>query len=123
MTIELPHHELDEDGDHDPEECQKCLELEHTVVCVCDCGDCCRSLIIETTLADAEREPLIAQRGQVLRDLDGVVGYCLNDEQNDYACTFFDHKTNRCTIWETRPGVCRLYNCDEQEIPKLEDFL
>ena len=62
MSVELRHHELDEDGEHDPSECQKCIEDEQTVICSCSCGDCCRHLIIETTLADCQREPLIAER-------------------------------------------------------------
>ena len=116
MTIELPQHELDEDGDHEPDECQKCIEAEETTSCSCDCGDCCRYLIIETTMADVEREPLIAIRGESYRDFEEILGYILNDSKNDNACTFFDQLTNRCTIWETRPGVCRLFDCDDPEI-------
>lgn len=116
MSVELPHHELDEDGDHKPDECQKCIEAKETVVCSCDCGNCCRHLLIETTLADAEREPLIAKRGSPFRDFVEVVGYNLNDAENEYACTFLDLTTNRCTIWNTRPGLCRLFNCDDPEI-------
>ena len=112
MSVELPEHELDEDGCHDADECQKCIEATATVVCSCTCGDCCRHLIIETTLADAQRELRIAERGQPIRDIDEVVGYCLNDPDNQYACTFLDQTSNRCTIWATRPGVCRLFDCD-----------
>ena len=116
MTVELSHHELDEEGDHEPDECQKCLEASETVVCSCDCGNCCRQLLIETTLADAQREPLIAARGSPYRDLEEVVGYLLNDSANQYACTFLDQATNRCTIWKTRPGICRLFNCDDSDV-------
>lgn len=118
MSVELPQHELDEDGDHEPSECQKCIEAKDAVVCECTCGDCCRHLIIETTLADAQREPLIVQHGTPYRDLEEVVGYLLNDADNEYACTFFDQAANRCSIWKTRPGVCRLFNCDDPEMHK-----
>lgn len=116
MTIELPDHDYDpEDGYHDPGECQKCIEKSGAVVCSCNCGDCCRNLIVETTLNDAAREPLIAKRGKPYRDFEDVVGYLLNDRDNGNACTFFDQATNRCTIWDTRPGLCRLFNCDDPE--------
>lgn len=114
MTIELPNHDLDEEGDHEPDECQKCLEAEHTVVCECRCGDCCRRLIIEASLADAEREPRIAQRGSPVRDFDEVVGYLLNGQGDSLSCVFLDEASNACTIWSTRPGACRFYDCDSQ---------
>jgi len=115
MSVDLPRHELDEEGEHDPGECQKCIEASNTVICSCACGDCCRHLIIETTLADAEREPLVARRGTPIRDFEEVVGFNLNDPANGYACTFLDQATSRCTIWATRPGVCRLFDCDSPQ--------
>lgn len=41
-----------------------------------------------------------------------VIGYVLNSADNEYACTFLDRETNRCTIYETRPLTCRLSDCD-----------
>ncbi|MCH7752327.1 MAG: YkgJ family cysteine cluster protein [Planctomycetes bacterium] len=39
----------------------------------------------------------------------------LNDKANDYACLFFDPDTRLCTIWQTRPLCCRLFDCDTYE--------
>ena len=30
-------------------------------------------------------------------------------DKNNYACWFFDEKTNRCTIYEVRPHQCRTF--------------
>ena len=113
MSVELPEHELDEDGDHEPEECQKCIEKQYSCECDCRCGDCCRSLIIETTMLDAVREPLIAQLGSPMKDIgEEPVGYLLNHGESNH-CVFLDEATNQCKIWETRPGVCRVFDCKE----------
>jgi Fe-S-cluster containining protein len=29
--------------------------------------------------------------------------------KNNYACLFFDEKTNRCTIYDVRPNQCRTF--------------
>jgi Fe-S-cluster containining protein len=70
-------------------------------------------------LQDAEREPQIAERAKPiytaakltrsgLRELEG---YLLNGD--DLACMFLDQATNLCTIYDTRPLACRLFeiNC------------
>lgn len=85
-------------------------------MCSCQCGECCRRLIIEVSLADADREPQIAQYGEELyegpQEEAELVGYLLNDKRAGLGCIFLDAATNRCKIWQTRPGVCRLYDCD-----------
>src|SRR4051794_11079098 len=114
-------HTLDEDGEHDEEACHSCL-LKREVKCACDCGGCCRSLLIEVELEDAKREPRIAERGSPIyappeltksgeREIEG---YLLNGKENDYACVFLDRETNLCGIYETRPLACRLYDCDKE---------
>jgi Fe-S-cluster containining protein len=117
-------HQLDEFGEHGPEECEECL-LSQAVTCRCRCGRCCESLIIEASLLDGEREPLIAKRAKPLYDdMTGVkeqIGWLLNG--NDGPCVFFDRQTRLCTIYETRPLVCRLYNCDDGQLEKfLNEF-
>ena len=113
-------HQLDEYGDHDPDECEECL-LSKTVACKCRCGRCCEFLIIEVSMRDGEREPLIAERAKPLYDdMSGVkeqIGWLLNGKGG--PCVFFDRQTRLCTIHETRPLVCRLYNCDESNIDEL----
>jgi Fe-S-cluster containining protein len=84
----------------------------------CRCGDCCKGLIIETSLEDAVREPLIALRGSPLylpaeltkSGRQELEGYLLNGTS---GCMFLDAATNHCTIYETRPLCCRLFDCDE----------
>jgi Fe-S-cluster containining protein len=104
-------------ANHDPEECYLCL-LQEEVRNTCRCGLCCRRLLIEVGLADAEREPRIKERGSPLytppeltasgqRELEG---YLLNGP--DVACVFLDQATNACTIYASRPLTCRLFDCD-----------
>lgn len=70
------------------------------------CGACCRALLLEADLLDAEREPLIAQHGGPMKGLDGYVeSYCLNADGPDHRCVFLADD-NRCTIYPTRPNMC-----------------
>ncbi|HMP16728.1 MAG TPA: YkgJ family cysteine cluster protein [Gemmatales bacterium] len=73
---------------------------------LCDqCGACCRTFPIYVTEADAQREPRIAQEG------------CRNTNSRKYpltlfplpfheACCFLD-SGQLCTIYASRPEVCR----------------
>jgi Fe-S-cluster containining protein len=111
-------HEFDEEGFHDEDECQVCL-LANAPTCSCRCGQCCH-MLIEVSLQDAEREPRITEKGSPMylspeetasgqREL---MGYLLNTPEANFACVFLDQTTNLCTIYETRPLVCRLFDCD-----------
>ena len=110
-------HEYDEDGHHDSEDCERCIEEQHAVTCSCTCGNCCEQLIVEVSMRDADREPRIAEKGKPLYDMvDGrreQIGYLLNGPSG--ACVLFDSSSRRCTIYETRPLVCRVYNCDDPQ--------
>lgn len=112
-----PGHTLDDFGEHNPGECYECL-LAEEVKCICDCAKCCRHMFIEVLAEDAKREPKIAEKGSpILDDPDEnghreVIGYMLNSRGEDMACVFLDRETNRCTIHETRPLLCRLFDCD-----------
>jgi Fe-S-cluster containining protein len=117
-AIRFAGHQFDEDGFHDEDECEVCL-LASAPTCTCRCGQCCH-LLIEVSLADAQREPKIAERGSPIysgpeftasgqRELEG---YLLNTAEAGNACAFLDQVTNLCTIYETRPLVCRLFDCD-----------
>ena len=57
---DLPH-TTDEDGEHNPSECYPCLAAEE-VHSDCRCGECCRRLILEVLVEDAEVEPKIKER-------------------------------------------------------------
>lgn len=117
-------HDLDEDGDHDDESCRMCLEGQ-TVTGQCRCGQCCR-LLIEVDLEDAELEPRIKECKPIMAPPEltesgrsELIGYLLNSKRNDYACAFLDRGTNLCTIYETRPLVCRLFDCDGEDRHQL----
>jgi Fe-S-cluster containining protein len=117
-----PGHQVDEDGFHEPDECYQCLLAKDPTQSSCRCGKCCRSLLIEVLLEDAEREPRIKELGSptytdarlTQSGQPEIEGYMLNSSANDYACAFLDRQTNLCSIYETRPLVCRLFDCDEK---------
>jgi Fe-S-cluster containining protein len=121
MLAAMPDNTLDdgfeeeEDDDDDSEE-----ELKEAT-CECRCGECCRRLLIEVDLEDAEREPRIKELGSPTftdarltrsgkRELEG---YLLNS-RDDMACVFLDREKNLCTIYETRPLGCRVFDCDRE---------
>jgi Fe-S-cluster containining protein len=118
-----PGHDVDEEGSHLPDECQLCVERNESVACNCRCGKCCEELLIEVSLRDAEREPRIKEQGSPLWDTDAEIfrgekivgGYLLNSADNGNACVFFDRQTRLCTIHDTRPLICRLFNCDREQ--------
>jgi len=86
----------------------------------CRCGDCCRALIVDVSVEDAEREPKIKERGSPIylpaeltrTGKPELEGYSLNSKDNDYACTFLDQSTSLCSIYDSRPWVCRVFDCD-----------
>jgi Fe-S-cluster containining protein len=111
-------HQLDKVGEHDTDECEVCFEQEHAVCSSCRCGRCCAALLIEVSLRDAEREPRIRQEaGPIYEDYGTetreLIGYLLNGK--DGPCVFLDRQTKLCTIHDTRPLVCRVFNCDTYE--------
>jgi hypothetical protein len=111
-------HQFDEDDIHDEEECEICL-LAKAPTCTCRCGRCCH-LLVEVSLADAQREPRIAEKGFPIyagpeltaSGQPELEGYLLNAAEAGYACVFLDQGTNLCTIYDTRPLACRLFDCD-----------
>ena len=111
----LDEHQYDNEGEHDEEECEFCLECQRTIIGECRCGNCCEDLIIEASLRDAEREPKIVERGSpIYDDMSGervLIGYLLNSKDSQYGCVFLDRDTRLCTIHPTRPLCCRLFDC------------
>ncbi len=120
----MPEHshddDISEDDDDDDEDEDDEVEFKE-VNCECRCGECCRRLLIEVELDDAEREPKIKELGSPTyaderltrsgkRELEG---YLLNS-RDGMACVFLDQETNLCTIYETRPLACRFFNCDKE---------
>jgi hypothetical protein len=123
---DLPH-TTDEYGEHSPSECYPCLAAE-AVHSDCRCGECCRRLILEVLIEDAEVEPKIKERCSPLYEhpqltasgTRELIGYLLNAE--DGPCTFLDRQTNLCTIHETRPLMCRLFSCDGDDRERLVEL-
>lgn len=112
--MSFEQHETDADGYHSSDDCRLCLEQQSAVESECRCGNCCRMLILEADLRDTQREPRIAAECRPLRDIGTeTVGYLLNDRRKNMACHFLDEQTNRCTIYESRPLMCRLFSCDQ----------
>jgi Fe-S-cluster containining protein len=79
-------------------------------------------------LEDAEREPKIKERGSPIyapaefteSGKPELEGYMLNKTEGDsHACTFLDESSNQCTIYETRPWTCRVFDCDGKEREEL----
>ena len=68
LTMPLDEHDLDHEGEHDPDECELCLEQQGTVTNQCRCGKCCEHLLFDDTLRDVEREPRIAEVGRPIYD-------------------------------------------------------
>ena len=118
ITFDPKVHDLDKYDCHDPGACWECLHSE-IVENICKCGECCRALLIEVDVRDAEREPKIAELGSPnywpaevsLSGKDELIGYIINKPDGS-SCLFLDDATNKCTIYETRPLNCRLFNCD-----------
>jgi len=127
---EVPEgHQTDEDGEHYPDACYQCVLARDPALSSCRCGNCCRSMLIEVLVEDAEREPRIKELASPIyadarltlsgqRELEG---YLLNTGENG-ACVFLDDKTNLCTIYETRPLLCRVFDCDGEAREQLLDL-
>ena len=114
-AIRWKGHQFDEDGWHDEDECRVCLGSK-AVVNDCRCGVCC-SLLIEVGLEDAEQEPRIKELGSPIlapaectaSGKEELEGYLLNAP--DGPCRFLDRDTKLCSIYATRPLLCRLFSC------------
>jgi Fe-S-cluster containining protein len=97
----------------------------------CDgCGACCRTFPIFASAADAGREPRVRAEARRLDPSLATPGweYRLFPLPFHEACCFLDD-ANRCTVYATRPDVCRAFaagsdQCQEARarcgLPKLE---
>ena len=117
----MPENALDENSDEEEDEDDDDDEELKEATCECRCGECCRRLLIEVDLDDAEREPKIRELGSPTYT-DGrltrsgkpeLEGFLLNS-RDDMACIFLDRRKNLCTIYETRPLACRVFDCDRE---------
>jgi len=81
---------------------------------VCErCGECCSAYVIQLTQKDLDREPKlfdvshpIKSFEQVTRNPDGVYCRLVNTDNKNRKCPLYEDSIG-CTIYETRPDVCR----------------
>ena len=94
---------------------------------------CCTYTDIEVTQRDIERLARhfgidFARAEERFTKLDTAKGVALlrhrKDRIFDSACMFLDQEKRRCTVYESRPGVCRKYpdsaRCGYYEFLKFE---
>ncbi|HQR09383.1 MAG TPA: YkgJ family cysteine cluster protein [Gemmatales bacterium] len=80
----------------------------------CDgCGACCQTFPIFVSEADARRESRIALESLQLSD-DKQHPYCLFPLPFHQACCFLD-MNQRCTIYTTRPNICREFQAGSSQ--------
>ena len=98
--------------------------MNKEVSSTCRCGECCEKLVIEVLPEDAEREPLIREKGSPIytdarltkSGKPELEGYLLSTGK---GCVFLNAQTKLCTIYRTRPLACRLFDCDDEEKKEL----
>jgi Fe-S-cluster containining protein len=80
-----------------------------TYECDC-CGACCGAYFIFASDEDAHREPRIAQEARKLPESHATAEYRYHLYPLPFlqACGFLGDD-RRCTIYETRPDVCRQF--------------
>lgn len=73
-----------------------------------DCGACCRCYPIFASESDAQREPLLKEKCVRVDNFLGKneVAYRMYPLANTEGCAFLK-ADQLCSIYETRPGVCR----------------
>ena len=89
----------------------------------CDgCGACCRTFPIFAAETDAVREPRIVQEGRKLSDSLGspTWRYQLFLLPFHQACCFLN-ESQRCTIYETRPDVCRTFTAGSTQCQEARE--
>ncbi len=92
------------------------MSNQRLAVYECDgCGACCGAYLIFASIADAGREPRIASETQKLAPWLETPrwAYRLHPLPFHESCCFLDHDA-RCTIYETRPEVCREFAAGDQ---------
>ncbi len=83
----------------------------------CDgCGACCRTFPVFASGTDAEREPRVAYEGKSLAVHLEAPGWKFQLYPLPFheKCCFLDHQ-NKCTIYPTRPQVCRDFNAGSSQ--------
>jgi len=83
----------------------------------CDmCGACCRTFPVLVSIGDAKREPRIRDEGMQLREWErrDEWEYRLHPLPFRRGCAFLA-QDNSCSVYETRPSVCRRFEAGSPE--------
>jgi Fe-S-cluster containining protein len=82
---------------------------------------CCRKLIIEADEDDVRREPRIADEWKQLKgwEMEPYRRWCWVGIKGG-PCPFLD-ESNRCGIYDTRPGECRCFRVGGQHCRDLRE--
>lgn len=84
--------------------------VETTPECI-GCASCCRNLFVAVTKDDVEAHPSLIRHTRELQpgdpdDLNPAETRGMK-HRSDGTCVGLDPETNACTIYESRPQVCR----------------
>lgn len=77
------------------------------------CGECCRSLILEATDLDALREVRIFTECEPVLGMDEF-GFLLNRTGGQTSECVFLRNGNHCDIYPTRPNCCVQFGPDDE---------
>lgn len=87
--------------------------MGRTAVLDCDEGRrrgcdtfCCRLIV---RLQKGERDPL---------QIHNEKKHCV-DKDPDGLCTYLDRETNGCSVWDKRPSICRIYDCNQDPLLQI----
>ena len=84
------------------EEVSKNLDKKDWNGCV-GCADCCTMFAVTAPLAKQMEEFATAHFGQPTDKI---------QIKNHHICSKLDPKTRKCTIYDSRPEICRTFFCD-----------
>lgn len=90
----------------------------------CDgCGECCRTYLVVASESDAELEPKIKALGERLEDPEGTPAkrYRLIPRGETGSCVFLE-RDNRCSIYDTRPRLCRQFPAGSEMCEDVRRF-
>ena len=81
-----------------------------TFQCKEGCADCCGPV----ELSRLEYMRCIQVSGRTAEDVGQQMQN--NLKQGIYACPLLDTKTNRCTVYDVRPAICRLFGVVKNQL-------
>lgn len=83
----------------------------------CDCcGACCQTFPVLVSISDARREPRIKEEARQLPEWQRTLEreFMLHPLPFLESCCFLQ-SDNRCSVYETRPSVCRVFAAGSEE--------